>query len=356
MLLKLIDAAKHLSPRDRLRLLTGVLLVVALIVIVAVGDHIPERVIVLYALVSATLVMIVGKEKDGGIRQAALILTFALVFLVGQRVDRLLEARTVTNPVAGRPQRHLVSGKVVDQSGGRPLADVSVRARGDGESTQTDSLGHFRLGVLESSIQGGVVEFQLVQGSRADVVSHPVSDAEITLVFRDRVAQVEPGGTTRPPGGAAAVPLLLVGRPADTGARRQGGVLAVIVDSIHTLNDGTGLSRSEWSFDVKVTDAPPIHVSKAVYSERAPDRLMLVGSETDVPASDGDTIRVTVNGVREVFFWKYRVKGSVPVAYAAVPADRPLRREVLVQGNQIWDGQFRFFLTVLRLPGRPAPG
>jgi len=210
--------------------------------------------------------------------------------------------------------------------------------------------------VLESSIRNDAVEFYLVRGSQVDTVSHTVSDTEITLVFRNRVAQAGTGESPLPPGGSAAVPLLLVGRPADTGARRQDGALAVIVDSIHTLNDGTGLRRSEWSFDVKVTDATPIHVSKAVYSERAPDRLMLVGSETDVPASAGDTITITVNGVREVFFWRYRVKGSVPVAYAEVPTDRPLRREVLVQGNQIWDGQFRFFLTVLRLPGRPARG
>jgi hypothetical protein len=357
VLLKLIDATKHLSPRDRIKLLTGVLLVTALIAILFTGDRFPEQVILLYALVSATLVMIVGKAKDGGIRQAALILAFALVYLVAQRVGRLGDDPIVTKAVPGPAQRRPVFGKVVNASEGRPLANVSVRAIGDGGvSTQTDSLGHFTLQVLEKSIRNNAVEFYLVRGSQVDTVSHTVSDTEVTLVFRDRVAQAGPGERVLAPSGSAAAPLLLVGRSADTGARRQNGALAVIVDSIHTLNDGTGLSRSEWSFEVKVTDATPIHVSRAFYSERAPDRLMLVGSETDVSASNGDTIRITVNGVREVFFWRYRVNGSVPVAYAAVPADRPLRREVLVQGNQIWDGQFRFFLTVLRLPGRPAPG
>lgn len=356
VLLKLIDAVKHLSPRDRIKLLTGVLLVVALIAVGTIGAHITDGVIVLFALVSATVVMIVGKAKDGGIRQAALILTFALVYLVAQRVGRLRDDPIVAKAVPGPVLRRSVSGKVVDASGGRPLANVTVRAIGDGGVTQTDSLGQFTLKVPEKSIQNNAVEFYLGKGSQADTVSQTVSGTEITLVFRDGVAQVGPSESTRPPDGSAAVPLLLVGRSTDAGARRQNGALAVIVDSIHTLNDGTGLSRSEWSFEVKVTDATPIHVSRAVYSERPPDRLMLVGSETDVRASARDTVTITVNGVREVIFWKYRVKGFVKVAYAEVPADRPLRLPVLVQANQRWDGQFLFFLTVLRLPGRPAPG
>jgi hypothetical protein len=353
---RLINAVKHLSPRDRIRLLTGVLLVAALCAIVAVSDRITNPGIILFAVVAATLVMIVDKGKDGGLKKAGLILTFAITIVVIQAIATGRQTTTVAHPVPGPGERRLISGTVVDQTDLRPLAGVLVRTKGDGVPVQTDSLGRFSLGVLENSIQDGVVVFYLKQDSKGTIVSQPVTDAGVTLVFRTSVAQAGPGERALPREGSAPA-LLLLARLGGDGMQGQNRALAVIVDSIQALNDGTGFRGAEWSFDVKVANGTPIHISKSTYSERGQGRLMLVGSETDVSVRSGETVTITVNGVREVFFWKYRVKGSLPVAYEAVPADQPLRRHVVVQdGNRGYNGQFQFFLTVLRLPDRPAPG
>lgn len=350
----LIDAVKHLSPRDRIRLLSGVLLVAALIAILTFADGINYVGILLFALVSATLLMIVGKEKDGGIRKAALIFTFAIAIVAIKGIEEYLQAHTVTHPVSDK--RRLISGTVVDQSSLRPLAGVTVRTKGDGASVQTDSLGRFTLGVLENSIQDGVVMFYLDKGAKGYFVSRPVNDAEITLVFRTSVEQARSGERVLQPEGSAP-PLLLLARLGAAGMRRQDRALAVIVDSIHALNDGSGVGAAEWSFDVKVADGTPIHVSRSFYNDRGRGRLMLVGGETDVSVRGGEPVTISVRGVRDFLFWKYRVNASVPVPYETVPTDQPLRLTVLVQDeNRGYNGRFHFFLTLLRLPGRPIPG
>src|SRR4051794_8432985 len=82
-----IGAIRHLSPVDRGRVLTGVLLVAALSAILLLGDRITDPDILLFALVSAALLMIVGKGKDGGIRQAGLIFAFAIAMVVIRKFD-----------------------------------------------------------------------------------------------------------------------------------------------------------------------------------------------------------------------------------------------------------------------------
>jgi hypothetical protein len=356
VLTKLIDAAKNLSPHDRIRLLAGVLLVAALLVMLPFLNRITSLGFLLIALVSATLVMIIGKDRDRGMTKAVLIFAFAIFGImtvaVAPKAAEYMGARIATSPIPGPPQRRPVFGKVVGKNGGRPLMDVSVRTRGDGVPTRTDSAGRFTMAVPEAAIRENTLEFYLVRGPQVDTVSHAMTDDEITLVFSGDVA--EDGAAERPAASAAAA-LHLAAPQSRSTARLRDASLAVIVDSIYTIYDGSGVGGAEWSFDVKVPDGTPIHVRRTTYDDRAQSRIMAVGTETDVRVS-GDTVTITVQGVRQFLaLWKYQLRGSVPVAFAEVPADRPLRRDVLVSdGRQHRNGQFRFFFTILKLPNSPA--
>jgi hypothetical protein len=266
-------------------------------------------------------------------------------------MSRFVDNRINAQPIPGPVQRRPVYGTVVDQAR-HPLPGVFVRPLGDATSNiQTDATGRFSLTVLESAIRNDAVVFVLIHAQRVDTVSQTLGAGEVTLVLGGAAAQLPAPSIAERARQNARL------RSFPTRLDRREAAVAVIVDSIYALNDGSGIGPAEWSFDVKVSDGTPIHVSRSVYNDRGRGRLMLVGSETDVPVSGGDTVTITVSGVREVFFWKYRVKGTVPVAYEAVPVDQPLRLGVLVEdGDRRYNGQFRFFLTVLRLPGRPAPG
>ncbi len=357
LLYRIIDTTRNMSPHERIRVVAGVLVVASVVAMLPFLGNITDQGFLLIALVIAALVLVLGKDKERDLKKAGLIFAFAIVGIITNKATKLLDSPIQGQPLAGPPQRRPVFGNVIDPSGAR-LANVSVRVRGDGMSTRTDSAGHFGLAVLESSIQNSTLEFYLVRGRQVDTVSQAVGGGDITLVFRHEVSQAaadEAGGRPAP---AVAAAMHLAARPVGTSGRAAyppDGSLAVILDSIYTVWDGGGVGGAEWSFDVKVPDGTPIHVRRTTYDDRAHRRVMAVGTETDVPVR-GDTVTITVKGVRQFLaLWKYQLQGSVPVAYAEVPVDRPLRREVVVNdGRQDRNGTFRFFFTILKLPGRPA--
>jgi len=354
LLYRIIDTTRNMGPHERIRVVAGVLVVASVVAMLPFLGNITDQGFLLIALVIAALLLVLGKDKERDLKKAGLILAFAIVGIITNKATKLLDSPVQGQPVAGPQQRRPVFGNVIDPSGAR-LPNVSVRVRGDGMSTRTDSAGHFGLAVLESSIQNSTLEFYLVRGRQVDTVSQAVGGGDITLVFGQRLAQAPP-----PPNAAelrqavAEVPLMSLARPA-AAAPRQTRNAAVIIDSIFTVYDGSSMGGAVWAFEVKVPDGSPIRIRKTTYEDRGQRRMMVVGSETDFPLA-GDTLTITVQGVRQFLsLWKYRLSGSIPIAWSEVPPEGPLRRDVIVQdGDSRANGQFRFYFTVLKLPGQPA--
>jgi len=355
LLYRIIDTTRNMSPHERIRVVAGVLVVASVVSMLPFLGNITDQGFLLIALVIAALLLVLGKDKERDLKKAGLILAFAIVGIITNKATKLLDSPVQGQPIAGPRQRRPVFGNVIDPSGAR-LANVSVRVRGDGMSTRTDSAGHFGLAVLESSIQNSTLEFYLVRDRQVDTVSQAVGGGDITLVFGQRLAQAQappqPNAAVRRQA-VAEVPLMSLSRPA--AAARQNRTVAVIIDSIFTVYDGSSMGGAVWAFEVKVPDGSPIRIRKTTYEDRGQRRMMVVGSETDFPLA-GDTLTITVQGVRQYLsLWKYRLSGSIPIAWNEVPPEGPLRRDVIVQdGDSRANGQFRFYFTVLKLPGQPA--
>jgi hypothetical protein len=343
---KIIDAAKGLSRREFARVLAGILLILAMGVMIPIVNHVSELGIILYAVVCAALIIVL--VKDEAVKKALIIMGFAVsgivVVTLAHSMSRFVDNRINVQPVPGPAQRRLVYGTVVDRAR-HPLADVFVRARGDGISVQTDAAGRFSFTVVESAFTNNTAEFSLFYEGRVDSVSQTVGDGEVTLVF-DAAAQ--------PPAPSIAERARQNARLMSTPSRPVSGeaAVAVIVDSIYTHFDGKwGAGSADWTFRVFVPDGTPIHIRTTTYNDQ---KMMAVGSETDVPLKT-DTLTVTVVGIRRYLaLWNYRLQGSLALAANDIPADRPLRRRILVHdGPTLANGQFYFYITLLKLPARP---
>jgi hypothetical protein len=354
LLHRIILAAKGLSPREFSRVLAGVLLIVGMMVAIFAMHDVSPMGVVFFAVVFAALIIVL--VKDEAVKKALIIMGIAVTGIVAVAVapsiSRFLDTHINAQPVPGPAvQRRTVSGTVVDEAG-RPLADVRVRTDGDATFVRTDAAGRFTLTVLESSIHDNRVEFYLVRAQHLDVVSQALA-SPLALVFDGRVE--EPADPS--PAALAGQNALMVS-PRTRGAPGQAAV-AVIVDSIYTVFDGSWVGEADWSFDVSVPDGTPIHIRKATYSNQVehPRRVMVVGTETDVPLA-GDSLMVTVRGVREVLpFMRYRLRGSLQLGANAIAVDQPLRQVILVQDGPKWNnGSFRFYITLLKLPALPGTG
>jgi len=354
LLHRIIEAAKRLSPREFARVLAGVLLIVGMMVAIFALHDVSPMGVVLLTVVFAALIIVLVKEE--AVKKALIITGIAVTGIVtaavAPSIGKFFDTHINAQPVPGTAaQRRTISGTVVDE-GGRALADVRVRADGDATTVRTDAAGRFSLTVLESAIHDNAVEFYLTRAQHLDVVRQTLSGA-VTLVFDGRVAEPSDPSSPAPSPQDA---LLASPRPA-TGPRDAAA--AVIVDSIYTMFDGSWVGSANWRFEVSAPGGTPIRIRRTTYdSEAEPrERLMVVGSETDVPLN-GDMLSVTVRGVREVFpLWRYRLEGSLALSAGEIPADGPLRRHIVVQDGAKWNnGQFRFYITVLRLPARPDAG
>jgi hypothetical protein len=352
---KIIDAAKGLSRREFARVLAGILLILGMGMLIPALERVSPLGIVLYAVVCAALIIVL--VKDEAVKKALIIMGFAvssvIIVMLAPSMSRFVDNQINAQPVSGPVQRRPVYGTVVDRAR-HPLAEVFVRVRGDATSlVQTDATGRFSLTVPESSIRNNVAEFVLVHAQRVDTVSQTLGDGEVTLVLGGAAAQLPTPSIAE----RARLDARLM--PSPTRLARREAAVAVIVDSIYTEFDGSWVGEANWSFDVSAPEGPRIHIRKATYTSRVqhPQRMMRVGSETDVPLN-ADSLTVTVRGRRDVFpLVRYRLEGSLELSAHEIPADRPLRREIVVQDGEKWNnGRFRFYISLLKLPARPEGG